>query len=68
MPASAIQALPHAVPVKDGETTIALLLPIRKPAKELIDEVFAEVDAAASRRTPEETAALERWLDEKEDG
>lgn len=56
--ASTIAALPHAVPVKSGATTVALLIPIRKASPDLVARVMAEVDAAAAARHPEDTARL----------
>jgi hypothetical protein len=66
MSARAIQALPHAVPVKNGRTTVALLVPVQKAPRELVDRVLARIDAAAQARSPEETARLERLLGEND--
>jgi hypothetical protein len=68
MSAGAIRALPHAVPVKSGATTVALLVPIQKAPPELVASVLARIDAAAAERSPEQTAALEIALGERESG
>ena len=61
--ASAIQALPYAVPIKNGDETAGLLLPIKKASPELIASVFAKIDADAAKRTPEEQTEIEAFLD-----
>jgi hypothetical protein len=66
MSAGTIQALPHAVPVKNGPATVAILVPIQKASKQLVDEVLARIDAAAAKRSPEQTAALEIMLGERQ--
>jgi len=66
MSAGAIQALPHAVPIKSGGDTVALLVPIHKGSPEAFDRLMARIDALAASRTPEETAALEIMLGERE--
>lgn len=63
--AGAIKALPHAVPVKDGADTIAVLLPINNSRQEYLKTVFAQIDAAVAKYTPEEKAAIERLLAER---
>jgi len=67
MSAGAIQALPHAMPVKNGTATVALLVPIRKASPELVDKVLSRIDEAAARRSPEQTAAIEAMLGEREE-
>lgn len=65
MSAEAIQALPYSVPIKDGELTVGVLTPVHGLTVEQMEEVFAEADAVAARRTPEEQAAVERLLAER---
>ena len=65
MSAGAIRSLPHAVPVKSGTTTVALLIPSQKAPPELVASVLARIDAAAAERSPEQTAALETALGER---
>ena len=60
MSAGKIQALPHTMPIKNGRETVGLLVPLKKASKQEIDAVFAKIDAAAAKRTPEETKALAR--------
>jgi hypothetical protein len=62
---SAIQALPRAVPIVNGDTTIGILIPVRKPRPEVLAATFAKIDAEAARRTPEETRELEIALGER---
>ena len=66
MSAGSIQALPHPVPIKNGVATVALLVPIQKAPKAFVDRVLAAIDAEAAKRTPEQTAAVERLLGERE--
>jgi hypothetical protein len=68
MSAGAIRSLPHAVPVKGGATTVALLVPIQRAPPELVASVLARIDAAAAERSPEQTAALEIAVGERESG
>lgn len=58
MPAGSIAALPHAVPVKSDTTTVAVLVPVQKAPPDLVARVMAQIDAAASGRSVEETARL----------
>jgi hypothetical protein len=63
--AGAIQALPHAVPIKNGTATIGVLLPVHSASKEYLREMLARIDAAAAQRTPEEDSAIDRLLAER---
>jgi len=63
--AGAIQALPHAVPIKNGTATVGFLLPVHSASKEYLRDVLARIDAAAAQRTPEENAAIDRLLSER---
>ncbi|SEO95367.1 hypothetical protein SAMN04487843_105170 [Methylobacterium sp. ap11] len=65
MSAGAIQALPHPVPIKNGTATVGVLLPIHSVSPETMRKVLADIDAAATRRTPEENAAIDRLLAER---
>lgn len=58
MSAGSIAALPHAVPVKSGATTVAVLVPIQKAPPELVARMLAQIDAAAASRSAEKTARL----------
>jgi hypothetical protein len=66
MSAGTIQALPHAVPIKNGTTTVALLVPIQKASKELVEQVLSRIDEAAAKRPPERQALLETLLGKHE--
>jgi hypothetical protein len=63
--AGAIQALPHAVPIKNGTATVGVLLPVHSASKDYLREVLARIDAAAAQRTPEQNAAIDRLLSER---
>jgi hypothetical protein len=65
MSAGSIAALPHAVPIKAGTTTVALLVPIQKAPPDLVTRVMAQIDAAAFGRSAEETARLAALVGEE---
>ncbi|MGX7708112.1 hypothetical protein [Methylobacterium sp. Gmos1] len=65
MSAGAIQALPHAVPIKNGTQTVGILLPLHRVSPDYMRKVLADIDAAAARRTPEENAVIDRLLAER---
>ncbi|AWN45607.1 hypothetical protein DK419_04115 [Methylobacterium terrae] len=65
MSAGAIQALPHAMPIKNGTATVGILLPVHRVSPEEMRKVLADIDAAAARRTPEENAVIDRLLAER---
>jgi hypothetical protein len=67
MSARKIQELPRPTPIKSGTETIAFLVPLRKAPKSMVDQVLAEIDAAAAKRSPEETARLAALVGETED-
>lgn len=62
--AAKIRALPHSVPIKSGDETVAVLVPIRAPSPEVRAEVFANLDAVDATRSPEEKAEIETFLAE----
>lgn len=68
--AAAIQALSGTVPIKEGDETIGLLLPVRRRTPEELAAISAELDALEAMRTPEQQAeydaALARWERERE--
>jgi hypothetical protein len=63
--AGAIQALPHAVPIKNGTATVGVLLPVHSASKEYLRKVLADIDTAAAQRSPEENKAIDRLLAER---
>ncbi|AWB22143.1 hypothetical protein DA075_15425 [Methylobacterium currus] len=65
MSAGAIQALPHAMPIKNGAATVGILLPIHRASPECMRRVMAEVRAGAEKYSPEENAAIDRLLAER---
>ena len=64
MTAGAILALEHPVPIKSGTATIAMLYPITKAPKHLIDEAMRRIDEADAKTTPEEKARYAAYLGE----
>lgn len=65
MSAGAIQALPHAMPIKNGTATVGILLPIHQASPEYMRKVMADIRADAEKYTPEESAAIDRLLAER---
>lgn len=63
--AGAIQALPHAVPIKNGTATVGVLLPVHSASKEYLRKVLADIDAAAAERSPKENEAIDQLLAER---
>ncbi len=63
--AGAIQALPHAVPIKNGTATVAVLLPVHSAGKDYLRRVLARIDEAATAHTPEENAAIGELLGQR---
>ena len=66
--AKTIQSLPHAVPIKSGTATIALLLPMQRCNQDGLRRLIEQVDRASTAYTSEEKAgidaiALERGID-----
>ena len=57
--ASAIQALPHAVPIKNGTATVGVLVPMHTLSRRYLTKVLADIEAAAERRSPEQEAAID---------
>lgn len=66
MSAGAIAALPHSVPIKSGNDTVAVLVPIHRASPEFVASVLARIDAAAAARTPEQNALIEEVLGDRE--
>lgn len=67
MSAGRIQDLPHAVPIKNGAATVALLVPIHAVPRESVAALLDRIDAAAAKRSPEETARIANLLGEAGD-
>jgi hypothetical protein len=58
--ASAIQALPHAVPIKNGTATVGVLLPAHTLSRKYLCKVLADIEAAAARRSPEQEKVIDQ--------
>jgi hypothetical protein len=67
MSAATLKALPHSVPVKNGDETVAVLAPLKKYDPEKWDAVFKRIDANNARLPPEIRERIERMLGERED-
>lgn len=66
MSAGAIQALPHAVPIKNGATTVGVLLPVRTPeSQNHLRKVLDDIEADAASRSPEQNRAIDELLAER---
>lgn len=66
MSAGAIKALPHALPVKSGDETVAILTPLRKPDPEKMAEALRRIDEHNALLSPEVRLELERLIGERE--
>jgi hypothetical protein len=66
MSAGAIGALPHATPIKSGNDTVAVLVPMHRVSPEFLADVLARIDAAAAARTPEQNALIDEILGDRE--
>lgn len=66
MSAATIRALPHAVPIKSGDETVAILTPLKKPDPERMKEVLDRIEAHYAGLSPETKDWLERFLEERE--
>jgi hypothetical protein len=67
MTAGAILALERPTPIKSGTATIAMLYPITKAPKHLIDKAMRLIDEASAKDTPEERARMAAFLGEPVD-
>ncbi|MDW6025565.1 hypothetical protein SAZ10_27760 [Mesorhizobium sp. BAC0120] len=60
--AGAIQALPHPVPIKNGTATVGVLVPAHSVSRDYLRKVFALLEEAEAKRTPEEQRAIDEVL------
>lgn len=67
MSAATIKALPHPVPVKNGDETVAVLAPLKKYDPEQWKAVFKRIDEYNASLSPELRERIERMLGERED-
>ena len=65
MSAAAIEALPHAVPIRNGSKTVAMLVPLKIPPREQVEKVMAQIDASIAALTPEQAAKVEQIAKER---
>lgn len=66
MSAATIKALPHAVPIKSGDETVGMLMPLRKPDPERMKRVLDRIEEDYAKLSPEAQQWLQRFLDERE--
>jgi hypothetical protein len=66
MSAATIKALPHAVPIKSGNETVAILTPLKRPDPERMNQVLDRIEEDYARLSPERRQWLQRFLDERE--
>ncbi|MBR2691749.1 MAG: hypothetical protein IKE42_28165 [Aquamicrobium sp.] len=66
MSAATIKALPHAVPIKSGDETVGMLMPLKKPNPERMKEVLDRIEEDYAKLSPETQQWLQRFLDERE--
>ena len=66
MSAATIKALPHAVPIKSGDETVGLLMPLKKPDPERMKKVLDRIEQDYAELSPETQQWLQRFLDERE--
>lgn len=66
MSAATIKALPHAMPVKNGDETVGVLAPLRPYDAETWTSVFKRIDESNAALSPEVRERIERMLGERE--
>lgn len=64
MSAATIKALPHAVPIKSGDETVGMLMPVRKPDPERMNELLDRIERHHAALSPEVRADLARLVGE----
>ena len=66
MSAATIKALPHAVPIKSGDETVGMLMPLRKPDPERMKKVLDRIEQHYAELDPDTKDWLEQFLKEHE--
>lgn len=66
MSAGAIEALPHAVPIKSGKATIGLLVPVRKPDVAALAAIEEEAQRDYESLSPTMRERIDRYFAERE--
>ena len=64
MSAATIRALPHSVPIKSGDETVAILTPLKKPDPAQVDEVLRRIEEHYAELSPEVREELARFVGE----
>lgn len=62
--AGAIAALPHTVPIRNGNRTVGFLVPLRKAPPDLVRRAVDLVERERASRTPEQEAVISEVLRE----
>ena len=62
--AGAIAALPHVVPIRSGNQTVAFLVPLKKAPPELLHRAAEIWEQERATRTPEQQAIYDEYLRE----
>ena len=62
--AGTIAALPHAVPIRNGNRTVGFLVPLRKAPPDLVRQAVDLIEGERASRTPEQEAAISEVLRE----
>jgi len=57
-----IQRLPGTTPIKSGDRTVALLIPLKKPNMKRLQATLAEAEELAKTRDPKEDEAFLRKI------
>ena len=56
--ASSIAALPHTVPIRNGQKTVGFLVPLKKAPVEVVERAVRLIEEERAARTPEDEAAI----------
>ena len=65
MSAATIKALPHAMPIKSGDETVGVLMPLKEPDPVRMAEVLKRIDENNAKLPPEIRERIERLLGER---
>ena len=66
MSAAKLKALPHSIPIKSGDETVAILTPLRKPDPERMKQVLDRIAEDYAQLSPETQQWLQRFLNQRE--
>ena len=62
MSASSIAALPHTMPIRNGQTTVGFLVPLKKAPAELVEKLARMIEEERAARTLDDEAAITEAL------